>query len=136
AVMGRLRDDRDGFGLVHALGWNLTKHGLGLYGATPSPRGWQRAGGPELQAWVDAQPTATVVDDAAGPGRIGTYTVTHGRDGAPEGGVVIGRFDDARRFIAVLPPERDVLLGLEHDEGIGRRGVVRRAGNVNVFDPA
>lgn len=135
AVVDRLRTARTGFGLVHALGWNLTKHGLGLYGASPPPRGWQRAGGPDLQAWVDAHPPVEVAEGPSGRGRIEAYTITHGRDGAAERGVVIGRLDDSRRFIAQLPADRDLLLAFEREEGVGRAGTVRRTGEINVFDP-
>ncbi len=53
----RLRDARDrrggwsgcvpiatAFGLVHALGWNFTKHALAVYAGRPPARGWQRVG--------------------------------------------------------------------------------------------
>src|SRR5262249_18351952 len=56
ALTDRLRVDRDGTALVHALGWNLTKHALGIYGGRPPARGWRRAGGPSLQAAIDADP--------------------------------------------------------------------------------
>src|SRR5207253_1302535 len=37
ALVERLRAARDAFGLVHANGWHLTKHALGIYGGAPSP---------------------------------------------------------------------------------------------------
>jgi acetyl-CoA C-acetyltransferase len=48
-LMDRLRADRTSFALAHALGWHLTKHALAVYGGTPPPRGWQRAGGAALR---------------------------------------------------------------------------------------
>jgi len=135
AVAERLRADRHALALVHALGWNFTKHGLGLFGGEPPPRGWQRAGGPELQAWVDGLPHPALVAQAEGDAVVETYTVVHGRDGGPERGVVILRLDERRRTIAVLPSDPAVLDGLEREEGVGRRGRVRFDGTRNVFDP-
>ncbi len=135
AMMERLRADRGAFGLTHALGWTLTKHALAIYAAAPPPQGWRRAGGPSLQAWVDDQPAPTVVAEARGDGRIECYTIVHGRDGAPTRGVVMGRLDDERRFVATLPAERGVLEAMEATEGVGRRGRVRGDGAENVFDP-
>src|SRR5262249_15136347 len=39
-LLTRLRADRGSLGLVHALGWILTKHGIGVYAGTPPPEGW------------------------------------------------------------------------------------------------
>ena len=90
------------------------------------------AGGPELQAWVNALPHPDVVAQPSGQGTIETYTVVHGRDGAPEKGYVIGRLDDQRRFVAVLPRERELLDAMERAEQVGRRGVLSTDGNVFV----
>src|SRR5439155_1531630 len=106
ALVARLRAAQDGFGLVHANGWHLTKHALGIYGASPPPRGWQRAGGAALQAWVEAEPHPVVIPEAMGRASVEAYTVMHGRDGAPDHGTAIGRLAGGERFIAVLP--RDV----------------------------
>ncbi len=135
-VMDRLRSDRASFALVHALGWICTKHALGVYAGAPPPRGWRRAGGPALQAWADALPRPEVVEEASGSATIETYTVAHGRDGAPERGVVIGRLRDRRRFLAVLPRDRGVLEAMERDEQVGRAGTVTPDGRLNRFDPA
>jgi acetyl-CoA C-acetyltransferase len=136
AVAERLRADRHAVGLVHALGWNFTKHALGLFGGAPPPAGWRRAGGAALQAWVDALPHPALATQADGPATVETYTVVHGRDGGPERGVAIVRLDDGRRTIAVLPADASVLDGMEQAEGVGRRGRVRHDGQRNVFDPA
>jgi acetyl-CoA C-acetyltransferase len=136
AVMERLRAKRDDTALVHALGWNCTKHGLAVYGGRRPARGWQRAGGPALQEWVASQPRATVVQDPAGRGALETYTVVHGRDGAAERGVAIGRLDDGRRFVAALPRDPTLLDAFEQEEQVGRAGTVRTAAGVSTFDPA
>lgn len=130
-----LADGQDALGLVHALGWNLTKHALVVLATTPGPNGWARVPEAPLQAWVDARPRPTLVAEADGPATIEAYTVVHGRDGGPERGVVIGRLADASRFIAELPTDPAVLEALERAEGVGVAGRVRTAGGHNVFHP-
>jgi acetyl-CoA C-acetyltransferase len=135
AMVERLRRDRDALGLVHGLGWSCTKHALAVLGGSPAPRGWQRVDTRAIQVAVDTAPAPTVVDSASGPARVETYTVVHGRDGAPERGVAIVRLADERRTVASLPTERDVLESFERAEGVGRPGRVGEAGGRNVFDP-
>ncbi|MGH7823467.1 MAG: acetyl-CoA acetyltransferase, partial [Candidatus Binatia bacterium] len=66
-----------------------------------------------------------------------TYTVVHGRDGAPSAAIIIGRLDDQRRFIANTPPDRSLLEEMERREMIGERGRVRAdpAGGANLWQP-
>lgn len=136
SAVERLRTDRGGHALVHALGWSCTKHALGVYAGTPPPDGWRRSGGAALQAWVDAQPHPTIVEEADGRGTVEAYTVVHGRDGAPERGVALGRLADGRRFVATLPTDRAVLESFETTEGVGRGGTVACRDGENVFDPS
>jgi acetyl-CoA C-acetyltransferase len=135
AMIERLRRDRGALGLVHGLGWSCTKHALAVLGGTPPPRGWQRVDTRAIQAAVDATSAPAVVDAASGSARVETYTVVHGRDGAPERGVTIVRLADDRRTVAALPTDRDVLESFERAEGVGRTGRVAQAGDRNLFDP-
>jgi acetyl-CoA C-acetyltransferase len=134
AMVGLLRADPSAHGLVHALGWNLTKHALALYSASPPPRGWRRAGA-DVQSWVDRSPRPALAAEPAGAATIETYTVVHARDGAPDYGVVIGRLDPGGRFIARLPSDAGLLASFEREEGVGRRGSVRHTEQGNVFVP-
>jgi acetyl-CoA C-acetyltransferase len=136
ALVEKLRGRPGEHGLVHALGWNMSKHALGVYGAAPPPGGWRRLGGPALQARVDAQARPVIAPEASGAGRIEAYTVMHDRDGAPSAGVVLGRLDDERRFIAKLPADQSVLGGLEREQGVGLTGRVRPRDDSNVFEPS
>src|SRR5207237_788088 len=81
-----------------------------------------RAGGPVLQAAGDALPHPAIAGEANGAGTIETYTIVHGRDGAPERAPVIGRLDDGRRFLATIAADADLLAALEREELVGRRG--------------
>lgn len=135
-MVNLLRADPAAKGLVTALGWFITKHSVGVYSGSPPPREWSR----EPRCYDDAADIARaprIVAEPEGPATIETYTVVHGRDGAPERGIVIGRLDDGRRFLANTPAgDRGTLEALEREEGVGRRGRVRHdpSTNTNVFE--
>jgi acetyl-CoA C-acetyltransferase len=135
SVVERLRADREGTALVHAVGWNFTKHALGVYGGRSRQGGWHRAGDAGLQDELDALPHPTLAEEPAGAGTLETYTVVHGREGAPERGVAIGLLDDGRRFVAMLPSDSALLAAMEDEEQVGRRGTVRTADRRSTFDP-
>jgi acetyl-CoA C-acetyltransferase len=136
AMMERLRAEREACGLVHALGWNFTKHAIAVYGGGPPPRGWHRVGSERLQAWVDAQAHPDPAAEPSGRGTLETYTIVHGRDGAPERGVAVGLLEDGARFVAVLPPDRTLLAALEDEELVGRAGTVSTRDGISTFTPA
>jgi acetyl-CoA C-acetyltransferase len=50
-------------------------------------------------------------------------------------GLVVGRLDDGRRFLADTPDDPAVLGGLETREGVGVRGRVATADGAARFDP-
>ncbi|HXJ35554.1 MAG TPA: acetyl-CoA acetyltransferase [Candidatus Eisenbacteria bacterium] len=135
-MMDRLRAAPGTKGLVTALGWYLTKHALGIYGTAPPPRPFAPTDGAAVQRAVDAEPAPALVEAASGRATIETYTVLHDRDGAPVRGIVVGRTEDGRRFLANTPGDRTVLDALVAREAIGGPGTVRRDGDTNVFDPA
>ena len=58
--------------------------------------------------------------EADGAGVVETYTVVHGREG-PERGIVIGRLEDGRRFLANTPDDRALLEAFVAREELGRR---------------
>lgn len=118
-MLERLREERDGLGLVTALGWYLTKHAAGVYAGRPPERAAREAPAPE-----PGPPAPALVDDAEGAATVESYTVIHDREGAPERAVVVGRLEGGERFLADAPPERALLEALEREEAVGRRGRV------------
>jgi acetyl-CoA C-acetyltransferase len=136
SMCDRLRAAPGTVGLVSALGWYLTKHAIGVYATSPPSRPWTPVDGAALQRAVDAEPGPTLVESPHGAGSIETYTVLYDREGAPVRGVVIGRLDDGRRFLANTPADRALLDGLVDEEAIGRRGRVAPDGETNRFDPS
>lgn len=135
-VMTKLREKPGANGLVTGLGWYATKHSIGIYSSEPGPMPWRRADPHVGQRVLDAMPHPALEQQPTGAGTIETYTVLHGRDGAPESGIIIGRLDDGRRFLANTPADRVLLEGLEKEEAIGRRGTVTAGSPVNRFVPS
>jgi acetyl-CoA C-acetyltransferase len=135
-MMARLRAQPGTVGLVTAIGWHLTKHAVGVYSAAPKDGPFVRENPAPRQALIDAQPAPELAHEPAGAATIETYTVLYDRDGAPVRGLVIGRLDDGRRFLAATPDDRVVLEGLTARESVGLRGRVFTDGGLGRFDPA
>ena len=134
----RLRGNPAARGLVSGLGWYVTKHSVGVYSATPPSQPWSRPDPDGPQRDVDADPHPATAFSPDGPSRVETYTVIHDRDGAPARGIVIGRLDDGRRFIANTPADRTLLDDMERHEMIGSRGTVSHgaAESPNLWRPS
>ena len=133
-MVQRLRSEPTHYGLVTALGWYLTKHSVGIYTATAPRQSFRREDPALAQAEVDAMPHPEIVAEADGPAVIETYTVLHDREGTPVRGIVIGRLDDGRRFLANTPADLSLFTELEQHEAIGRRGRVSFRDGANCFD--
>jgi acetyl-CoA C-acetyltransferase len=134
-MVERLRGTSGARGLVSALGWYLTKHAVGIYGAAAPERPWSRAPIADRQRAIDTLPHPTFVDACEGGGRIETYTVLHDRDGAMTQALLVVRCDDDRRTLALVE-DADVLATLERQEMVGAPGVLRpRPDGRNAFQP-
>jgi acetyl-CoA C-acetyltransferase len=134
-MMDQLRAAPGSKGLVTGLGWYLTKHSVGIYSAAPPPQPWRREAPASYQGALDRLPHPELAPAPHGHGVIETYTVLHDRDGQPLRGIVIGRLDDGRRFIANTPEDPAVMEGLTTEEGVGRHGVVTSTDGMNRFEP-
>lgn len=129
----RLRERPGDIGFVTGNGFYLTKHAASVWSTAPFDRnddGWGDRPLPSA-----AFPTAPVEPvSRSGPGTVETYTVHFARDGAPERGIVLGRFDDGARFLANTPVE--VLEQFVTEEQVGRTGMVTAGESVSRFDPS
>jgi acetyl-CoA C-acetyltransferase len=133
-MVGRLRGKPDEVGLVTANGGYLSKHSMGLYSAQPVEGDWRREDPASYQAALTARPKPAVVEEANGNATIETYTVVFDDQAAPRLGIVVGRLDDGRRFLANIAPDDRTLLGsLVREDGVGTRGRVARENGTNVF---
>ena len=124
--------------LVTGNGWYLTKHSATVLAREPASDGSEPTSAPReaLEATWSADPVE--LDPApSGPATVETYTIGHGRDGAPEQGIIVGRLDDSgKRFLANTPPDPDLLEDLEGREVIGTKGAVETVDGVGLFQPA
>ncbi|KQV57097.1 MULTISPECIES: acetyl-CoA acetyltransferase [unclassified Caulobacter] len=119
----QLRERPGAYGLTTANGWFLTKQSVGIYSTKPVEGRWERQSPSVIQARIDALPHPEIVERPEGKATIETYTAVHGREGVRMG-VVIGRDDQGRRFVAQTPDDPVVLRDLESREGVGRTGSV------------
>jgi acetyl-CoA C-acetyltransferase len=134
-MMQKLRDKPGAYGLVTANGWYLTKQSTGVYSSRRPDRPFEREDPAILQRQIDSLPHPAVIEQPQGPARIETYTVVHRREG-PYMGIVIGRDEADRRFVAHTPGDPETLAGLEATEQVGRTGRVSPAENgLNLFVP-
>jgi len=133
-MLDKLRGKPGSWGLCTANGWYLTKQSTGIYSTTPIEGTWEREDPAVIQRQIDALPHPAVVEHPTGPAVIETYTVVHTRDGYHMG-IVVGRDEHDRRFMAVTPDDEDTLKSLETREGVGRSGTVSRHpdGKRNLF---
>ncbi len=122
-MMGRLRADPGSKGLCSAVGWYNTKHSIGIYSTQPTEGAWTREDPARYQAEIDAGPKVELVAEPDGPGTVETYTVICGRSG-PERGVIVGRLEDGRRFLALTPHDPALYERMMSEEVIGQTGRV------------
>jgi acetyl-CoA C-acetyltransferase len=97
-VAERLRESGD-LAYVGANGGLLSKHAMGVYGATPPPRGFVLADTEAQQARIDADALPFTVE-AEGGAVVVASTVVYGRDGSVQDAPVIATLDDGRRIAA------------------------------------
>lgn len=133
-IMNLVRKSPGTKGLCSALGWYTTKHAIGIYSNEPVDGPWKREDPAVYQAEIAEGPKTEVVIEASGHATIEAYTVTHGRSG-PERGIVAGRLDDGRRFLALTPNDADIYAELMAREGVGRTGKVTPGPKTNTFEP-
>ena len=119
-----LRANPGDFGLVLANGGWMSKEAAGVW-STVRPDSYT-----EVEA--SAKP-AEKVEMAEKPetGTVETYTVVHGRKG-PQHGVIFGRTEDGKRFIAVAAP--DAMERLREEESpVGETVTVEAGEETNTF---
>jgi acetyl-CoA C-acetyltransferase len=133
-MMQRLRERPGSFGMVTANGWYLTKQSVGVYSTLPPVAPFERQDPKVIQSEIDALSHPQIVDRPEGRARIETYTVSHDRNGYRLG-IVIGRDEAGRRFVANTAGDAATLADLESREGVGRTGTVHRSKDdrTNVF---
>ena len=135
----RVRQKPGSKGLVTGNGWYLTKHAASVWSSQP-PRRAPKRGLPERLAskGMERAPV-TVADEAGGPGVVEAYTVVYDREGAPAKGIVLGRTQEGKRFLANTPDDRALLEAFVAVEQVGHVGRLSHSGGsngLNRFEPA
>jgi acetyl-CoA acetyltransferase len=124
AAMTRNLREHGGVGFVHGVGEMMTKHHALVIGAEPRDGGY-RADPLGIRA---IEPAAVTIDDGyEGAGTIETCSVSYGRDGTPDYGIVIGRGRDGQRFGARVDASDDATIAVlesTSSEAIGAVGQV------------
>ncbi len=131
-----LRDEPGAKGLVTGNGWYLTKHSASVWSTEPKPGDLPSAELPARRPSDSLERApAPVVEDAQGKGVIEAYTVLYGRDGKPERGIVLGRTDDGKRFLANTPADVSLLEEFVTQEEVGREGKLTQQEGLSIFEP-
>jgi acetyl-CoA C-acetyltransferase len=132
-MMDRLRCNPGEKGLVTANGWYLTKHALGIYSATSPDRPFAQQDRDALKNRIGAMSHPKLDPHPEGRGEIETYTVMFDRDGRPERGLVVGSLDSGSRFVALVPPDAQLLEEMTVHDPIGQKGSVTSGTPTNQF---
>ncbi|HEV2651626.1 MAG TPA: acetyl-CoA acetyltransferase [Rhizomicrobium sp.] len=128
----KLRAAPGKFGLCTGNGWYVTKHSAGIYSTKPVEGAWKREDPKSYQKDIDAMAHPQVVEAPSGRGKIETYTVVLDRRGK-RFGIVIGRDENDRRFLAHSPDDEATLDRMTREDMLGATGTVRAGEPVNVF---
>ena len=132
-MVERLRGKTGTTGLVTGLGVYASRHSSTVISSKPKDPARGDAAAKSSIAYKEAPPV--IAEEASGHGTVEAYTVMHDRNGAPEMGIVVGRLEDGRRFLAYTPSERGFLENFVAAEEVGRSGRVKHIDGRNIFDP-
>ena len=135
-MIEKLRSKPGSYGMVNANGWFLTKHGMGLYSTEPFFGDWnQILDSSNFQNEIDKDIDKDFVEEANGQGKIETYTVVNSREG-PTKGIIIGRLETGKRFIANTRRDKDLLMKMMQNEMLNVQGIVKFEDSRNIFEPS
>lgn len=100
-MVDRLRDG-GGRGLVHALGWFVTKHSVGVYGVAPPDLGFRVGDTTGAQREIDGSAMDVTTDVGPEPvaGTVDAGTVVYDRSGEVQSVPVVVTLDGGQRAVA------------------------------------
>ena len=75
------------------------------------------------------------IEEANGQAKIETYTVVNSREG-PTKGIIIGRLETGKRFIANTRRDKDLLMKMMQNEMLNVQGIVKFEDSRNIFEPS
>lgn len=133
-MMDRLRQAPGERGLVTSNGWYLTKHALGVYSTAKPEQAFEPPDNGPLNRRIAAMDHPILEPHPYGSGTVETYTVLFDRSGEPRQGLVMGKLETGRRFIANTSNAQALLHQLTRDDPFGRRGTVVHGDSGNQFE--
>jgi acetyl-CoA C-acetyltransferase len=106
--------------MISGVGMHMNKHVFAAYSTEPGPLVPPDDDSVAAQGTMDR---ATILESFEGPARVATYSVVHGRDGAPDWGALVcdlpPEAGSAARCYARLV-DQDALIEAEDAELVGR----------------
>jgi acetyl-CoA C-acetyltransferase len=132
AMMENLRAKPGAYGLCTGNGWYVTKHSAGIYSTKPVQGRWQPEEPNSYQRDLDAMPHPEFVEQPRGHATVETYTVVTDRKGK-RFGIVIGRDEQGRRFLAHTPNDAATLDRMMREDMLGHAGDVIAGTPTNLF---
>jgi acetyl-CoA C-acetyltransferase len=133
AMSACMRESPDDIALITGNGFYLTKHAASVWSGRPQPA--EPSGTPPVAGTRLERAPVAIDDEPSGTGTVEAYTVLHDSSSRPVLGIVIGRTERGRRFVANLPEDTNVLASFTRAEGVGRTGHLHRDDGRNRFDP-
>ena len=135
SMIKKLRQNKGKFGMVTANGWYLTKHGAGIFSSTPCLGEWnQVVDSSNLQKKINEISHPEFIERADGKASIETYTIVNSREG-PKRGIIIGRLDNGKRFLANTNKDKKLLTKMMEKEMLDTKGKVKFENGKNIFEP-
>jgi len=119
-------------GLITGIGWFMHKHAAGIYSAKPGDTRLSCQAMEDEHDYFEGDDPVKTVDQARGKGIIETYTVLYSRDGSPKCGIVYGKTEEGKRFVAQTPKDQDVFDSLTTRNHVGKPVHVRYSKKLNL----
>ena len=108
--------------LATGLGWFITKHALGLYGAEPPPGGYRQGDTAQAQSVIEGEALDVALEvDTATRATVVAATVIRDPEGIPVGAPLIVRLPDGRHM-AVGPADGEIAVELGYRDVPGLVG--------------
>jgi acetyl-CoA C-acetyltransferase len=127
AMAETLRDDPGSYGVVSGVGMHMQKHAYGVWSTDP---GAGVVADPPVYSAAVAP--VGIVGSPEGDATVATYSVLHGRDGAPERVLLVCDLPAGGRCYALLDGGPEVLAGAEAEELVGRPVTLTPQDQVNL----
>jgi acetyl-CoA C-acetyltransferase len=128
AMAETLRTDPDSVGAVSGVGMHMQKHAYGVWSTRPG----RPAGGLPAEPSASTPESTPIVTSPDGTATVATYSVLHGRDGAPERALLVCDLPEGARCYAQLDGGAALLESVERDELVGRAVKLTPNDGINV----